>query len=160
MEQALKSIVRVIFGILVAGVCAAAGLDDYKEQMLPASPKAEAGKKNLTVMFTGVATLLFDDGETAIMTDGFFTRIPQNALRSIKPDRDVISRSLQRAGVKSLAAVIPVHSHYDHALDSPFVALETGALLVGSSSTANIGKGYGLPDERIRVVNYGDDTDD
>ncbi len=152
----MKSIATLLLGMLAAGACAAAGLDDYKEQMLPVVAKAEAGKKNLTVMFTGVATLLFDDGETAIMTDGFFTRIPQNALRSIRPDRDAIARSLQRAGVKTLAAVIPVHSHFDHALDSPIVAQETGALLVGSSSTANIGKGYRLPDARMRVLNFGE----
>ncbi len=152
----MKSIATLLLGMLAAGACAAAGLDDYREQMLPVVAKAEAGKKNLTVMFTGVATLLFDDGETAIMTDGFFTRIPQNALRSIRPDRDAIARSLQRAGVKTLAAVIPVHSHFDHALDSPIVAQETGALLVGSSSTANIGKGYGLPEARMRVVNFGE----
>jgi len=152
----MKSIAILLLGMLAAGACAAAGLDDYREQMLPVVAKAEAGKKNLTVMFTGVATLLFDDGETAIMTDGFFTRIPQNALRSIRPDRDAIARSLQRAGVKTLAAVIPVHSHFDHALDSPIVAQETGALLVGSSSTANIGKGYGLPEARMRVVNFGE----
>src|SRR5579871_105644 len=151
-----KTITRVLLGMLIAGLCAAAGPDDYKEQMLPAAPKAEAGKKNLTVMFIGVATLLFDDGETALMTDGFFSRPPQSQLRNIRPDRDAISRSLKRAGVTSLAAVIPVHSHYDHALDSPIVAMETGALLVGSSSTANIAKGYGLPDARIRVVDMGD----
>ena len=28
----------------------------------------------LRVMFLGVSTLLLDDGETAILTDGFFTR--------------------------------------------------------------------------------------
>ena len=65
-------------------------------------------------------------------------------------------RSLKRAGVTSLAAVIPVHSHYDHALDSPIVAQATGAVLVGSSSSANIAKGEGLPDARIRLVNLGD----
>jgi hypothetical protein len=79
MEQSMKSVAKMILSMLVAGVCAAAGLDDYKEQMLPASPKAEAGKKNLTVMFIGVATLLFDDGETAIMTDGFFSRPPNSS---------------------------------------------------------------------------------
>jgi L-ascorbate metabolism protein UlaG (beta-lactamase superfamily) len=152
----MKRITCVLLGMLAAGGCFALGLDDYKEVTLPAVAKAEAGKKNLTVMFTGVATLLFDDGETAIMTDGFFTRIPQNSLRSIKPDRDAVIKSLKRAGVTSLAAVFPVHSHYDHALDSPAVAQETGALLVGSTSTANIGKGYGLPEARIRVVKFGD----
>ena len=152
----MKTFLHIVLGMLAAGICAAASLDDYKAQMLAEVPKAQAGKGNLTVSFIGVATLLFDDGETAIMTDGFFTRPAQNALRSVKPDRDVIAKALKRAGVTTLAAVIPVHSHFDHAMDSPFVAQDTGALLVGSSSTGNIGKGYGLPESRIRVVNYGD----
>jgi len=33
----------------------------------------------LRVMFLGVSTLLFDDGDTAILTDGFFTR-PENSI--------------------------------------------------------------------------------
>ena len=152
---------RKLFGwmlacLLVAGNCAAAGLDDYKDLNLAPAPKAEAGKGGLTVMFVGVATLLFSDGETAIMTDGYFSRPAQNELRSISPDRAAISKSLKRAGVTSLAAVICVHSHFDHALDSPIVAMETGALLVGSSSTANIGRGYRMPEERIRTVKFGD----
>src|SRR3546814_11008347 len=53
-------------------------------------------------------------------------------------------------------AVIAVHSHYDHAMDSPEVARQTGALLIGSDSTANIGRGWGLPEERIRIVANGD----
>ncbi len=147
---------QALIGILIAGSCAAAGLDDFKEVMLAPAPKAEAGKAGLTVMFVGVATLLFDDGETAIMTDGYFSRPAQSNLRAILPDREGISKALKRAGVTSLAAVIPVHSHFDHALDSPIVAMQTGALLVGSSSTANIGRGYGLPEERIRTVKFGD----
>jgi L-ascorbate metabolism protein UlaG (beta-lactamase superfamily) len=151
----MQIIIRAFLVFVFAGHCFAAGVDDYKDQFFPAAPKAEAGK-SMTVTFIGVATLLFDDGETAIMTDGFFSRPPQNQLRSIKPDREVISRALKRVGVTSLAAVIPVHSHFDHAMDSPIVAMETGALLVGSSSTANIGKGYGMPEARIREVSPGD----
>jgi len=151
-----KRISRALIGILIAGNCAAAGLDDFKELMFAPVPKAEACKAGLTVMFVGVATLLFDDGETAIMTDGYFSRPAQSELRAILPDREGIAKALKRAGVTSLAAVIPVHSHFDHALDSPIVAMQTGALLVGSSSTANIGRGYGLPEERIRTVKFGD----
>ena len=135
-----------------------AGLDDYKDLTLPASPVRAAADKNLTVTFIGVTTLLFDDGETAIMTDGFFTR-PSYALvarGTIAPDRARVTAALQRAGVKSLAAVIPVHSHFDHAMDSAVVAQETGAMLVGSGSTANIGRGAGLPESRIQVVANGE----
>ena len=55
--------------------------------------------------------------------------------------------------------MFPVHSHYDHAMDSPEVARRTGAQLVGSESTANIGRGVGLPDGQIRVVNPGEPMD-
>lgn len=58
--------------------------------------------------------------------------------------------------MKSLAAVITLHSHFDHALDSPVVAQQTDALLVGSESTANIGRGQELPESTIRVVKGGD----
>src|SRR5262245_20416805 len=97
-------------GLLLSAACAAAGLDDFKDWMLAPAPKPEAGK-GLTVMFTGVATLLFDDGETAIMTDGYFSRPTQNELRSVQPDRDAVTKALKRMGVGKLAAVIPVHSH-------------------------------------------------
>ncbi len=136
-----------------------ADLNDYKANLLLALP-APANDGKLRVTFLGVTTLLFDDGETAIMTDGYFTRVDLRSMRAskIRPDRERIGKSLKRAGVKSLAAVIVLHSHFDHALDSPVVAMETGALLVGSASTANIGRGYGMPEARIRSVAGNGDT--
>ncbi len=116
----------------------------------------------LKVSFLGVATLLLDDGDTAILTDGFFSRPGklQTLLGQVAPDLDAISRGLQRAGIPSrtgkLAAVIPVHSHYDHAMDAPEVARRTGALLLGSESTANVGRGWGLAESQIRVAKLGE----
>ena len=73
-------------------------------------------------------------------------------LGKIAPDVDAIERGLARNGVdEQLAAVFPVHSHYDHAMDAPEVARRTGALLLGSESTANIGARLGArraPDPR------------
>jgi L-ascorbate metabolism protein UlaG (beta-lactamase superfamily) len=111
------------------------------------------------VTYLGVSTLLIEDDETAIMTDGFFSRPRARTLllSRIEPDRSAIAASLKRAGVRSLAAVIPVHSHYDHAMDAPEVARATGALLVGSASTANIGRGWGLPEDRIKTVGDGEE---
>jgi len=133
------------------------GLRAYDALALPRAGAAETvTPPALRVVFLGVCTLLFDDGETALMTDGFFTRPGLSHLVRMAPDRDLIARSLKRAGVTSLAAVIPIHSHYDHALDSPVVAHQTGARLVGSTSSANIARGSGLPEERIRVVTNGE----
>lgn len=122
----------------------------------PSSPDA---KPPIRMVFLGVCTVLLDDGETPILIDGFFTRPPARSvmLGHIAPDRELIAKSLARAGIRRLAAVITVHSHYDHAMDTPEVARQTGALVVGSASTANIARGWGLPEFMIREVADGDE---
>jgi len=46
--------------------------------------------------------------------------------------------------------------HFDHAMDAPFFAKLCGAVPVGSESTAQVGRGAGLGEDRIRVVSAGD----
>ncbi len=115
-------------------------------------PTAGSG---LGVTFLGVATLLVDDGESAFLTDGFFSRpgLLRVALGRIAPDRRRIDACLQRAGVSQLRAVLPVHTHYDHAMDSAAVAERTQAQLVGGRSTAMTGQR--LPGERVVVAEPG-----
>lgn len=113
---------------------------------------------HVRVTFLGVSTLLVEDGETALLTDGFFTRPPllRTLAGRIEPDRNRIGRALERAGIRKLAAVIVVHSHYDHAMDAPEVARRTGAPLIGSESTANVGRGWGLPEDALRLARSGE----
>lgn len=125
--------------------------------MPPVLPAAPAGAA-LSLRFAGVATLVFDDGETAWMSDGFFSRpsLGRVVFGRIAPDRAAIARGLAKLQVGRLAAVVPLHSHYDHAMDAPVVAAATGALLVGAESTLNVGRGLGLADDRMRRVQPGD----
>jgi len=108
----------------------------------------------VTVRFSGTATLVFSDGETHWMTDGWFSRPGplRLLLGKIGPDLGAIEQGLAANEVVQLDAVFPLHSHYDHAMDAPEVARRTGALLLGSESTANIGRGWGLPESQIRVL--------
>jgi L-ascorbate metabolism protein UlaG (beta-lactamase superfamily) len=114
--------------------------------------------EGLGATFLGVASLLLDDGHSAVLTDGFFSRPPllKVALGKVAPDRDRIRSVLARAGVSRLDAVVPVHTHYDHALDSAVVAELTDAILVGGESAANLGRGHGLPETQIRVMTPGE----
>src|SRR3970040_1228357 len=141
----------VILATAAIAVATQIGPDLSDHEAYRTADSAPPGR-GLTVTFLVVSTLLFDDGETAIMTDGFFTRPGLfSVITRIRPDSVRIMRTLERAGITRLAAVIPVHSHYDHAMDAPYVAKWTGAELVGSSSTAQIGIGAGLSPDRIRV---------
>jgi L-ascorbate metabolism protein UlaG (beta-lactamase superfamily) len=129
-------------------------IEPYAALVLPA---ASAGTP-ITVRFAGVATLVFDDGETAFMTDGFFTRPGWTRMlfTRIATDEQAVDAGLAQLGVRRLAAVVTNHAHYDHAMDSSLVARKTGAVLIGDASTMNIGKGAGLPAQAMRQVSAGE----
>ena len=120
-------------------------------------PAADAGTP-LTVTWLGVATLLISDGTSAVMTDGFFSRpsLAAVALRRVEPSLERIIGCLERTRVRKLDAVIPVHSHYDHVMDSAVVAGRTDAVLVGGKSAANVGRGHSLPEDRVVVAKPGE----
>ncbi|MCG5431425.1 MBL fold metallo-hydrolase [Mycobacterium sp. MYCO198283] len=107
----------------------------------------------VTVTWLGVSTLLIDDGEAALLTDGFFSRpnLAAVGLRALRPSVDRIGRALDRAGITDLQAVICVHTHFDHAMDAAVVAERTGAVLVGGESAANVGRGHGMTEDRLVV---------
>ncbi len=111
----------------------------------------------LTVTWAGVSTLLVDDGTDALLTDGFFSRpsLLRVGLAPLSPSLPRVADALHRLGPHRVAAVLPVHTHYDHALDSAVVAERTGAALVGGASAAQIGRGHGLSGDRIVVATAG-----
>ena len=112
----------------------------------------------LTITWAGVTTLLIDDGESAVMTDGFFSRpsLADVGLRRLSSSSPRIDGSLAHIGVHRLEAVMPVHTHFDHAMDTAFVAERTGAKVVGGTSARQVGRGHGLPDDRLVVVTPGE----
>ena len=159
-------ILRVLFSILTALVMLVAVAAVYllkfgptldESALPPFSAHGASPDGNVEFQFLGNANILLRDEETAVLIDGFFTR-PSSlsiAFGKIEPDLDAIGAALERAEIDALDVVIPVHSHYDHAMDSPEVARRTGALLLGSESSANIGRGWGLDESQIRVAETG-----
>lgn len=115
------------------------------DESLYATPLRGPSPSGISVTFLGVSTLLITDGETSLLTDGFFTRPGiVGMLTRVKPNPAIIDKCLRRSGIDTLDAVLVGHSHYDHSLDSAVVAARTGAILVGSGSTLEIGTGAGL----------------
>lgn len=109
----------------------------------------------VTVTWLGVTTLLFDDGETQILIDGFFSRpslIDSVFNRPVDNDAAMINYAINEFRMRRLAAIIPVHSHYDHAMDVGAIANRSSASVLGSESTAQIARGAGVPEEQIIVA--------
>ena len=124
-----------------------------------ASPTiTEAPDDSVTVTWFGVTTLLFDDGETQILIDGFFSR---PSLADIVFDVPVQSSAAQinyvldEYRMRRLAAIIPVHSHFDHAMDIGALANRSSASILGSATTAQVARGAGVPDDQILLATSG-----
>ncbi|MBF2054630.1 MAG: MBL fold metallo-hydrolase [Candidatus Sericytochromatia bacterium] len=112
---------------------------------------------SLRIRYAGTTTLLFEDRQTHILVDGFFTRPPlwQWLTGPFQPDLERIRNALEALQIQHLDTLAVFHSHFDHVMDSPSVALLTGAEILGSESTAMVARGGGLPEARIQVASPG-----
>ncbi len=122
------------------------------------APPPPENTASVLVTWLGVTTLLFDDGETQILIDGFFSRpsLAESLLRRpVVNDAATINYAMHEFRMRRLAAIIPVHSHFDHAMDVGAIANRSSASVIGSETTANIARGAGVPEDQIIVVELG-----
>lgn len=138
-------------------VDATASLASYAGYLLPTSDAAP-GNGTVAVTFLGTTSLLFDDGETQLLIDGFLSRPSLDAVLTaeVETDPGMVDAALARAGADRVAALFVAHSHWDHAFDAAYVAQRTGAQLFGSESTLNIGRGGALPEEQMTLYAPGE----
>lgn len=109
----------------------------------------------VTATWFGISTLLFDDGETQILIDGTFTRVSAADLllqRKIGSDIGTINHIMDEYRFERLAAIVPVHAHFDHAIDVGNVANRSAALVLGSESIANIARGAQVPVDQYQIL--------
>ena len=109
----------------------------------------------VTLTWLGVTTMLFDDGVTQILIDGFVSRPSLFQMltgRPVENDYAKINYFLNEYRIRRLAAIIPVHSHFDHAMDVGAIANRSSASVLGSESTAAVARGAGVPADQILVV--------
>lgn len=114
-------------------------------------------KGKVRATFLGTSSILLDDGETQILTDGFFSRpsLWKTAFSKIESDPTTVLSVIEKVKMNRLKGVFVCHSHYDHVLDAPFVAKQTNSKLYGSSSTLNVGIGAGLTQNQMQKFELG-----
>lgn len=139
-----------------------ANLNDFAPYFIPSFTDTAHRNNSLKVTFFGTSTLLFDDGQTQLIIDGFFSRPPVGkvAFGKVKSDKKLIEKTIEKHHIKNLKGIFVCHSHYDHAMDAPLLSQLTGATLYGSSSTLNLGKGENIVNRELYVpdkkINIGD----
>lgn len=125
----------------------------------PVAASAGESAERVSVTWLGITTLLFDDGETQILTDGTFSRpdlLDILSQRRIYSDAAAVNYGLAEFRMHRLAAIVALHSHFDHAMDIGLVANRTTAIVLGSESTANIARGADVPVDQYQILADGE----
>jgi L-ascorbate metabolism protein UlaG (beta-lactamase superfamily) len=141
--------------ILIAGVFA-----------WPVMARSERGAVQLK--YLGTAGWEITDGRTVVLVDPYLSRLrrvlPNDGVDPAdnrplfdnaaiaQSDTATIDAHIQRADF-----VLITHTHYDHALDAPYIAMKTGATIIGTESTYHFARAQGVPADKLVVVRGGED---
>ena len=130
-------------------------------------------RTGLRLTHFGAAGWSLSDGVTTVLLDPYFSRVrfknrPYGApdaatvpgdsrpvvdyTEAPTHDIETVDRNVARADYVLLS-----HSHFNHAMDMPHIALKTGAMVIGTESTANIARAGGVPEAKIITVRGGED---
>jgi L-ascorbate metabolism protein UlaG (beta-lactamase superfamily) len=132
----------------------------------------EEKSNSVTLTYLGTAGWEITDGTTTILIDPYLSRIngppppgggsghsiagdtrPVYKWTDIAtPDVAAIDAHIRRADF-----VLVTHTHYDHILDVPHIALKTRAAVIGTESTENVMRAYSVPEEQLITVRGGED---
>ena len=106
----------------------------------------------LHLRWLGVAGIELTFEDQVLIIDPFLTRPP---FRSIlwgrpRPDLALLARHIQHCD-----SILVSHPHYDHLMDVPAIAQQTGAAVYGSVNACRIASILGLPEDQVHEISSG-----
>ncbi len=121
----------------------------------------------IKLKYLGTAGWQISDGQISVLIDPYISRVKLGTGPGISPDdnRQTVKRSdyfvSDTVSIDSLVQktdfILVHHSHFDHLSDVPYIAKKTGAKVIGTETTCNILRAYGIPNEQLYPVKGGED---
>ena len=106
-----------------------------------------AGPGTLAIRWLGTAGHRLEWAGRRLLLDPFVSRPRLSRLLGpLRSDAHEVERWAPEAD-----AIVCGHAHFDHLLDAPAIARRTGAVVLGSPSTARVAIGHGVEPARIRT---------
>ena len=112
----------------------------------------------LKITYFGTTTLLFDDGTDQVFFDAHFTRpsmITYARGGEAGTDTALCDKMIKLHRIDRLRAIFISHTHHDHVMDAPYIAVKCGAKIYGSESARNVALGGGVSEENTVVFEHG-----
>ena len=120
------------------------------------------GQVNLK--YLGTAGWKINDDKITILVDPYISRVklgnghPDDKRKTVlRSDYYESDSNLIDSLIDKVDFILVHHSHFDHLADVPYIAKKTGAKVIGTETTINILKAYGIPNEQLYPVKGGED---
>lgn len=122
----------------------------------------------LELKYLGAAGWIIQQDTLVVLLDPYLSRIK---LDPTNPDENDQRKTYVRsdffesdtvvinAVIKKADYIFIHHSHFDHLSDVPYIAKKTGAKIIGTETTCNILRAYGIKDDQLYEVKGGEDYD-
>jgi L-ascorbate metabolism protein UlaG (beta-lactamase superfamily) len=137
-----------------------------------AATTGRAARRELQLTHLGAAGWQITDGVSVVLLDPFFSRIRFSG-RPFGPTASVVAGDTRPvfgqddvpesdtatidAHVGRVDFILVSHSHFNHCMDVPYIARKTGAIVIGTESTANLARAGGVPEAQLLPVHGGED---
>jgi hypothetical protein len=120
------------------------------------------------ITWMSISNVYYEMGPLRVMTDGYFTRIPQSAFfggggglaytrQPYKPDVAAVTRVMKAiGGPSSVNLLLTGHSHFDHSFDTATWSTLTGSRIIGSKTTCLQAQAERVPADRCTAVSGGE----
>lgn len=110
------------------------------------------GTSGIEVTWLGTAGFAIAYEGHVLLIDPYLTRasLARCLLAPLRPDADLARRLTPKAD-----AILLSHTHFDHALDAPEIARQTGARVFGSQSAIHLCRSEGIPESQLACVEAG-----
>ncbi len=129
---------------------------------------AKAQNSSLKLKYLGTAGWEIFDGNVRVLIDPYISRVKLGTGPSISPNdkRKTVNRNdyfvsdtktIDEVITKKIDFILVHHSHFDHLADVPYIAKKTGAKIIGTETTCNILRAYGIPNKQLYPVKGGED---
>lgn len=154
-EKRPKSNLSICLTALLS-LCTALHISSIKAQESP-----------IQLRYLGTAGWEINDGTITVLIDPYISRVKLGTGPGVSPDdtRETVNRSdvfvsdtiLIDSIITKADFILAHHSHFDHLADVPYIAKKTGAKVIGTETTCNILRAYGISNEQLYPVKGGED---
>jgi L-ascorbate metabolism protein UlaG (beta-lactamase superfamily) len=123
-----------------------------------------AAPEHVDITWMSISNMFYEIGSLGIITDGYFTRIPQSEFyggggglaytrKAFRPDVEAVARVMNALGGPSkINLLLTGHSHFDHSFDTATWSRLTGARIIGPRTTCLQAEAEGIPAARCTPV--------